>query len=132
MCQALEELTGMEGLTADALGGGLHMTGTGGRLDMHVDFNVHPDGQRLRRLNVLTFLARDWDTAWGGVLYLGENQEVEVVTAWNRMVIFACSDVSWHGQPEPDVGDHWRKSLACYYYTPKDRDVSAHTTTWLS
>src|SRR3546814_8116284 len=75
MCQALEELTGMEGLTADALGGGLHMTGTGGRLDMHVDFNVHPDGQRLRRLNVLTFLARDWDPAWGGVLYLGENQE---------------------------------------------------------
>src|SRR3546814_19268220 len=84
MCQALEELTGMEGLTADALGGGLHMTGTGGRLDMHVDFNVHSDGQRLRRFNVLTFLARDWDPAWGGVLYMGENQEGEVVPAWNR------------------------------------------------
>src|SRR3546814_17728606 len=89
MCQALEELTGMEGLTADALGGGLHMTGTGGRLDMHVDFNVHPDGQRLRRLNVLTFLARDWDPEGGGVLYLGENKEVE------EMGRGACREGVW-------------------------------------
>lgn len=132
MLDALEQLTDIAPLSADAVGGGMHMTGTDGRLDMHVDFNVHPDGQKIRRLNVLTFMARDWDPEWGGVLYLGENKEVEVVPAWNRMVIFACSDVSWHGHPDPIIGDHWRKSLACYYYTPKDRDVSARTTTWLS
>lgn len=133
MIQALEELTGLKGLTCDTIGGGMHMTGEGGLLDMHVDFNVHPDGQRLRRLNVLTFMNREWDSEWGGTLYLGENREVSVFPGWNRLVIFECSDVSWHGHPEPIVaGDHWRKSLAAYYYVPLDQPVSTRDTTWLS
>lgn len=132
MCEALEDLTGFAPLTGDYIGGGMHMTGTDGRLDMHVDFNVHPDGARLRRLNLLVFLNPEWEKEWGGVLYLGPNRDVEVVPAFNRMVIFACSDESWHGHPEPIVGNHWRKSLASYYYTPLEGEVEAHTTEWLA
>lgn len=132
MLTAFENLTGFKNLSADSVGGGMHMTGKNGRLDMHVDFNVHPDGQRIRRLNVLTFLSRDWDPSWGGVLYLGKNKEIKIIPAWNRMVIFTCSDISWHGHPEPIVDDHLRKSLACYYYTPKENDVAPHDTTWLT
>lgn len=132
--EALEDLTGFKGLTADWVGGGAHMTGEGGRLDMHVDFNVHPDGKRLRKLNVLVFMNPEWDPLWGGVLYLGEHKEVEVIPTWNRMVIFECSDKSWHGHPEPVTRDQWRRSLACYYYVPVSEgdDVQPHTTTWLS
>ncbi len=139
MISSLERLTGLEGLTADALGGGMHMTGEGGRLDMHVDFNVHPDGQRLRKLNVLVFMNREWNTEWGGTLYLGAGDPPAryakpVFPGWNRMVIFECSDKSWHGHPDPIVGNHWRKSLACYYYVPLDAAavVEARTTTWLA
>lgn len=131
-CESLEDLTGFAPLTADAVGGGMHMTGEGGRLDMHVDFNVHPDGKRHRRLNVLTFLNPEWEREWGGVLYLGPNRDIEVLPVFNRMVIFACSDESWHGHPDPIVGGHWRKSLACYFYTPVAEELIPHTTTWLT
>jgi hypothetical protein len=131
MCEALEDLTGLRGLTADGLGGGMHMTGEGGRLDMHVDFNVHPDGKRLRRLNVLVFLNEEWNWEWGGTLFLGEKTDKGILPLFNKMVIFECSDKSWHGHPGPIVGNRWRKSLACYYYVPMDSEVEAHTTTWL-
>ncbi|QEQ93687.1 hypothetical protein SEA_ZUKO_109 [Streptomyces phage Zuko] len=131
MCEALEDLTGLRGITSDAVGGGMHMTGEGGRLDMHVDFNVHPDGKRLRKLNVLVFMNREWNTEWGGTLYLGEDRDRAVFPGWNRMVIFECSDKSWHGHPEPIVGGAWRKSVAAYFYVPMDEVVEAHTTTWL-
>lgn len=130
-CTMLELLTGIEPLTADDIGGGMHETGEGGRLAMHVDFNVHPTLPLERRLNMLVFLSRDWDPAWGGTLYLGEQREVSVVPAWNRTVIFATGETSWHGHPEPVIGDHLRRSLACYYYAPlRAETASAHSTVW--
>lgn len=130
-CTMLELLTGIEPLTADDVGGGMHETGEGGRLAMHVDFNVHPTLPLERRLNMLVFLSRDWDPAWGGTLYLGEQREVSVVPAWNRTVIFATGETSWHGHPEPVIGDHLRRSLACYYYAPlRAETASAHSTVW--
>lgn len=130
-CAMLELLTGIEPLTADDIGGGMHETGAGGRLAMHVDFNVHPTLPLERRLNVLVFLSRDWDPAWGGTLYLGEQREVAVVPAWNRTVIFATGETSWHGHPEPVIGDRLRRSLACYYYAPlRAETAGAHSTVW--
>ncbi|MCX5365960.1 2OG-Fe(II) oxygenase [Streptomyces sp. NBC_00124] len=130
-CAMLELLTGIEPLTADDIGGGMHETGDGGRLAMHVDFNVHPTLPLERRLNMLVFLSRDWDPAWGGTLYLGEQREVAVVPAWNRTVIFATGETSWHGHPEPVAGDHLRRSLACYYYAPlRAETAGAHSTVW--
>lgn len=127
----LEGLTGITGLVADTLGGGMHMTGEGGRLAMHRDFNVHPGrGGLERRLNVLLFLSPQWEREWGGVLYLGEHRQVEVLPLAGRMVIFECCDQSWHGHPEPITGEHWRKSLACYWYAPPRDTVQAHGTIW--
>ncbi|HMG62444.1 MAG TPA: 2OG-Fe(II) oxygenase [Streptosporangiaceae bacterium] len=130
-CKALEALTGIGPLTADDIGGGLHETGQGGRLAAHVDFNVHPSLPLERRINMLVFLNRDWDPAWGGTLYLGEHQEVAVVPEFNRTVIFATGGTSWHGHPDPIVGDHLRRSLALYYYAPLRAETGdAHTTIW--
>lgn len=131
-CAWLEDLTGIQPLTADDIGGGMHMTGEGGRLESHVDFNIHPENLGLeRRLNLLLFMNRQWEKEWGGVLYLGANREVEIIPSWNRMVIFETSEVSWHGHPDPIVGDHWRKSLAVYFYAPvRETAASAHTTLW--
>lgn len=131
MCQWLEKLTGIGPLVADDIGGGMHMTGEGGRLDMHVDFNVHPAGHMERRLNVLTFLNDEWNVHWGGTLYLGEHAEIAVVPQLNRTVIFETSEHSWHGHPDPILGDHWRKSLAVYYYAPlREQTAPAHSTIW--
>lgn len=130
-CAMLEQLTGIGPLTADDIGGGMHETGDGGRLAMHVDFNVHPTLPLERRINMLVFLNRDWDPAWGGVLHLGEEREVGVVPEFNRTVIFATGETSWHGHPDPVVGDHLRRSLALYYYAPlRAETAEAHTTVW--
>jgi hypothetical protein len=131
MCRHLETLTGIRPLTADDIGGGMHLTGEGGRLETHVDFNVHPTLPLERRLNMLVFLNDEWSSEWGGVLYLGRDREVEVLPLFNRTVVFACSDQSWHGHPDPIVGEHWRRSLACYYYAPlRPETGTAHTTVW--
>ena len=43
----LEKLTGINGLIPDPYyrGGGIHQSKRGGKLDMHVDFNVHPQAR---------------------------------------------------------------------------------------
>lgn len=132
VCEKLAHYTGIAPLTADDIGGGMHMTGEGGRLATHVDFNVHPYNPTLeRRLNVLVFLNEDWDPEWGGVLKLGKPVATEVVPLFNRTVVFATSSESWHGHPDPVVGEHWRKSLACYYYAPLRAETGeAHSTLW--
>lgn len=128
----LEELTGVGPLTPDDIGGGMHMTGEGGRLAMHVDFNQHPVLPLERRINLLVFLNEEWQTAWGGTLYLGADRDIPVKPTFNRTVIFATGETSWHGHPEPIVGDHWRRSLAVYYYAPlRDETANAHSTVWL-
>jgi hypothetical protein len=130
-CHALEAATGISPLTADYLGGGMHMTGEGGRLAMHRDFNRHPTLPLERRLNLLVFLNEEWQRDWGGILYLGAGREVEVLPLFNRTVLFACGPESWHGHPAPIVGGHWRKSLAVYYYAPLREETAApHTTIW--
>ncbi|MEU0467298.1 2OG-Fe(II) oxygenase [Amycolatopsis sp. NPDC006131] len=128
----LEQVTGIAPLTPDDIGGGMHMTTEGGRLASHVDFNIHPTNPALeRRINLLVFLNPGWRKEWGGTLLLGEHREVEVVPEFNRTVLFATSDRSWHGHPDPIVGDHRRKSLACYFYAPaRATAAEAHSTVW--
>lgn len=129
-CTMLEQLTGLSGLTPDDLGGGMHLTCTGGRLDMHRDFSVHPDG-RERKLNMLVFLNDEWEREWGGTLYLGRDRQVGVLPVFNRTVIFECGPESWHGHPEPVVSGQCRKSLACYWYGPPREGVPVHSTVWM-
>lgn len=130
-CQWLERLSGIANLTPDTLGGGMHLTTEGGRLGMHADFNRHPDLPHLvRRLNVLVFANPEWDHAWGGTLYLGEQREIAVEPTWNRTVVFATSARSYHGHPDPIVGEHQRRSIAVYYYAPDQGEEINTTTVW--
>ena len=128
----LEQLTGIKGLEADVLGGGMHCTGEDGRLAMHVDFSVHPQRPTMtRRINLLVFLNEEWRRDWGGVLYLGANREVEILPLLGTTVVFETSSKSWHGHPDPIIGKHLRKSLAMYLYAPRRPDDDLlQTTVW--
>ena len=66
--EAVEAITGIRNLEADPLlvGGGMHMMARGGRLDVHVDFNMLPDRGLHRRLNILVYLNPEWHEEWGG------------------------------------------------------------------
>lgn len=108
-------------------GGGWHMQGNGGILNVHLDYNLHPKTFQKRKFNLILYLS-DWLPQWGGNLELWSHDDelnqpkqlVKVVECqFNRAVLFDASKNSWHGFS--DVIDcppgRYRKSIACYYLT---------------
>ena len=135
----LEVLTGTKGLIADPhlRGGGVHEIRRGGKLGIHADFNYYKRLKLYRRLNLLLYLNRGWDEAWGGHLELWDQDKTQccqrISPLFNRMVIFSTSSVSFHGHPRPlnCPEDESRKSVALYYYTvdcPDESDAAPHGT----
>ncbi len=130
--------THIDGLVADPsyVGGGLHEIAPGGYLEVHADFNVHPATGLDRRLNALLYLNRDWRDEWGGHLELcGPDAHcvVRLAPVFNRLVVFATTDTSFHGHPEPLACplDRCRRSLAFYYYSagrPESERSPSHST----
>ena len=136
----LETLTGIEGLIPDPhfWGGGVHQIVRGGFLKIHADFNRHPKLKLDRRLNLLLYLNRGWQGAWGGNLELWDRNMMEcrkrILPIFGRCVIFSTTDFANHGHPDPldCPEDETRKSLALYYYSngrPRDEVASGHYAT---
>jgi Rps23 Pro-64 3,4-dihydroxylase Tpa1-like proline 4-hydroxylase len=139
----LERLTGIPGIIADThlRGGGLHEIRRGGLLGVHADFNFNQRLGLYRRLNLLVYLNRDWQEAWGGHLELWDRQRSacvqRIAPVFNRAVIFDTSNYSYHGHPEPleCPPDRSRRSVALYYYTidyPYDQDRDARGTVFIA
>jgi hypothetical protein len=137
----LENLTGISGLIPDPhfKGGGLHQIPRGARLDVHADFNRYNELKLDRRINVLLYLNRDWDPAWGGQLELWNRDMSEcrqrIEPSFNRMAVFSTTSTSYHGHPDPLRCPEGvsRKSIAFYYYTngrPASERRVAHSTLW--
>ena len=135
----LEELTGIDGLLPDETfeGGGIHQSERGGYLNVHADFTVHPHKRNWRRrVNVLVYLNKDWDTSYGGDLELWDRKmtacEQKIAPIFNRVVIFNTDEDSYHGLPEPlkcPEGDS-RKSIALYYFTEEKEAPKKRATNY--
>jgi len=133
----LSALTGIPKLLADPalFGGGMHMTGPHGRLDVHVDFN-RGEGELYRRLNLLLYLNPEWDETWGGQVELWDPSVTHCALSSSpvlgRCLIFETSQISFHGvAPLKCPPDRVRRSFATYYYTkepPPGGDVMMHGT----
>jgi hypothetical protein len=135
--QFLETVTGIPKLLVDPYleGGGLHCSGPGGILAAHTDFHLYPRLGVYRRINVLLYLNEQWERDWGGCLELYPGRDTPpsatVIPRWGTCVIFATDDRSLHGFSRPITGDHWRRSLALYYYTAAEAgSYSGDTNTY--
>jgi 2OG-Fe(II) oxygenase superfamily len=134
----LSFVTGISDLLADEelVGGGIHVTGPGGRLDVHVDFNYLETRKLHRRLNLLLYLNPIWEEQWGGNIQLWDKDvkhcRQEFSPALNRCVIFETSETSFHGvTPVTKEAPYPRISFATYYYTrqpPPDWKGTGHST----
>jgi hypothetical protein len=107
---------------AELKGGGMHQTGSRGRLDVHVDFNYIAERQLYRRLNTLIYFNPDWQPSWGGKLELWDRDVKRCCHSleprFNRCVVFATTDISFHGVTAVTCPEgRSRKSFATYYYT---------------
>lgn len=112
-------------------GGGWHIHGQGGKLNIHQDYSMHPKMSYQRKLNIIIYLSKNWNPEWGGGLEFWSNdpetnQPKEMVKQYdaifNRAIIFDTTQNSWHGFPAkltcPE--DQYRKSLAVYYIQKPD------------
>lgn len=107
-------------------GGGWHMHGRGGNNNVHLDYNVHPKLHMQRKLNIIVYMTKDWDSSWGGGLELwthdAENRQPGVLAKtvenkFNRAIIFDTTQNSWHGLPGTINCPEGviRKSIAAYF-----------------
>ena len=122
--ETMVEIAGIEDLVADPelKGGGMHLMGSGARLDVHVDFNRFVERGLHRRLNILVFLNPDWRSEWEGRFELwdaGVKRRIAAYApAFNRCVFFATSERSFHGVTRVSCPPgQSRRSFAAYYYT---------------
>jgi hypothetical protein len=123
-------ITGNTGLQADVglHGGGWHAHTKGGKLNVHLDYNIHPKIRLQRHYNIIIYLTPNWQPSWNGGLELwSHNHETQqplervhlVENRFNRAVLFDTTQYSWHGLPDdlncPD--GIARQSMAVYYVT---------------
>jgi hypothetical protein len=126
-------------------GGGTHENLHGQELDPHVDFTLHPKLKLHRRLNLILYLNKQWEEEWGGNIQfhrnprLPENQD-EIITVrplFNRAVLFATDNTSWHGFKRINLPEQYReifsrKSIALYFYTEeREPPVRPHSTIYV-
>jgi Rps23 Pro-64 3,4-dihydroxylase Tpa1-like proline 4-hydroxylase len=104
------------------MGGGIHETDSGGRLDVHVDFNFVEEKKWHRRLNILIYFNKDWCEQYGGYLDIWDKDVKQCfgsfAPVFNRAIGFATSEISYHGvTPLTCPPGVIRRSFATYYYT---------------
>jgi hypothetical protein len=124
----ISEITGEKTLFADPglHGGGWHIHGNAGRLNVHMDYSIHPKLKLLRKYNLIIYLSEEWDNSWGGNLELWSHdastnqpkeKKVVIQNKFNRALLFDASKNSWHGFYDkiqcPE--GKYRKSIASYY-----------------
>mgnify|MGYP001161466362 FL=1 len=133
--EKIKSITGISDLYPDygLHGGGWHMHGTGGNLNVHKDYSVHPKLGLRRKLNLIVYLSENWNPEWGGAIeFWSHNEqnnrplalEKSIDCMYNRAVLFDTTQNSWHGLPTPLTcpKGKYRKSIAMYYLTDADGD----------
>ena len=147
--EKIEKLTGISGLVygdVNLRGAGVHIIKNKGFLGMHTDFNTynHPiHGKLDRRINLLLYMNKDWNSEYNGNLLMYHPDNISKVKSiepiFNRCVIFNTTNKSVHGHPFPltvDKEDIYRRSIAVYYYTKNENGNvdfegdSPHSTLW--
>jgi Rps23 Pro-64 3,4-dihydroxylase Tpa1-like proline 4-hydroxylase len=124
-CEWVNQVTGVDPVYADTelFGGGLHEIRRGGYLNIHTDFNHHPNTLKHRRFNLLVYLNPVWEDSWNGHIELWDlglsRPFLKAAPTMGRALLFETSERSFHGHPAPlnvPAGVS-RRSLATYYYS---------------
>ena len=120
--EKMKGLTGIHDLETDPHlhGAGYAMYPNGGKLDIHLDYSIHPISGKERRCNLIVYISKDWKKEYGGGLELWNKELTHYKTVeptWNSAIIFKTTDESWHGIPNPIEcpENEYRKSIAVYY-----------------
>lgn len=134
----LSELTDQKiFIDKDFHGGGLHQGGSGSFLDMHADFNYHPNHLSwFRNVNILLYLNKNWEQEYGGQLKLIDGRKKNgkpflIAPIFNRAVIMFTREHTLHGYDPINFPEgSYRSSIAAYGYTDIGKEGTLRTTVW--
>lgn len=121
LCLRICELLGVDEAFGDwnCHAAGLHAMPTGSSLGLHLDSDHHPNTGWRRAANAVLYLNRTWEPDWGGEFELWNADGSEclktIAPAFNRMVLFAPSDIAWHAVA-PVLGPETRKTLTVFFW----------------
>lgn len=127
--QTVSDITGLEGLHPDPYlyAGGISLMANGNFLLPHIDNSHDKDRDQYRVLNLLYYISPKWKKEYGGNLELWDKgpdgEPREIVSAFNRLVIMATHETSWHSVNEVKVTQD-RCCISNYYFSRKP--IAAH------
>jgi Rps23 Pro-64 3,4-dihydroxylase Tpa1-like proline 4-hydroxylase len=138
MLETLSNMVGMQLYPDHGLhGGGWHIHASGGKLNPHLDYSLHPQLGLQRKLNLIIYLCEDWDKSYGGDFGMWNSNpdgtasklHKEISMGFNKAVLFDTTQNSWHGMSKPVTCPEgkYRKSLAIYYLTEPVGDVDTRS-----
>ncbi len=129
--ELLKEITEINNLELDPYlhGAGIHAYPNNGKLDMHLDYNIHPISGKERRINLIVYMNKDWKEEYGGKIELydtNKNKISEELPLFNTAIIFKTNDLSYHGLPYPIKcpDDKFRQSIAIYYVSDPHENLT--------
>ena len=120
--ERIAELTGIR----DALGdphlyaGGISAMERGHFLNPHIDNSHDGEQENYRVLNLLYYITPEWRAENGGNLQLWDEavtRPVEIPSLFNRLVLMATNDKSWHSV-SPVLAGGTRRCISNYYFSP--------------
>ena len=116
------EITGIRDTVGDPhlYAGGISAMVPGHFLNPHIDNSHDGEQQRYRVLNLLYYVTPDWKPENGGNLELWDEKvtkPVEIPSLFNRLVLMATNDKSWHSVNEIRAGSV-RRCISNYYFSP--------------
>lgn len=88
-------------------GAGLFIHSNGGRLNPHLDYDIHPKLGLQRRFNLLIYLTPSWCTEWHGDFVMYDfhsssrhgSEIARISPLFNRAIFFETTN-NWHGVPD--------------------------------
>lgn len=116
------ELTGIRDMIGDPhlYAGGLSAMKRGHFLNPHIDNSHDGDQKNYRVLNLLYYITPNWRPENGGNLELWDEkvtQPLEIPSLFNRLVLMATGDKTWHSVNEVR-SDGTRRCVSNYYFSP--------------
>jgi len=120
----LEAITGTTKVIPDPhlIGAGLMRCGAGHNLKLHTDFNWNEQLHLNRKLSMILYVSKEWETEWGGSLEFWDFEKTQclhrVDPKPNRLLIWDYDERLIHGHPLPIdcPDDASRDGLRLFYF----------------
>lgn len=116
------ELTGIKDVVGDPhlYAGGISAMSRGHFLNPHIDNSHDGEQKNYRVLNLLYYVTPGWRAENGGNLELWDQNikaPVEIPSLFNRLVLMATNDKSWHSVNQIKA-EGTRRCISNYYFSP--------------